>query len=135
MRRLKSTLKLLAATILCTLLGISAAYAPGTISLDEVMEQLSDNQTLIAELEAELKKQDLNAENVICVGARFGGHWTNLGGARAIPYECKVGTRTINIDGELHLYDKDGNELDMEADGTPERADSYKQLNLTWQWS
>lgn len=131
----KLSFKLLLATLIYTLLGVTAAHAPGSISLDEVMQQLNHDATLISELKAELKKQGLNAEDVICVGARFGHHWTHLGGARAIPYECKLGTRTINIDGELHLYDKTGKELDMGASGTPENAVSYKQLNLTWTWS
>jgi hypothetical protein len=118
-----------------TLFAISAALAGGSISLDEVMEQLKDEPKLIAELDTELKSQGLKAEDVICSGARFGNQWTNLGGARAIPYTCALGSRTIDIDGELHLLDAAGNELDMDGEDTPQKAADYKQLHLTWKWS
>ena len=103
-------------TIVFMMLGISAAWAPGSITLDEVMEHLKENEKLIAEINAELKAQNLEAPKVICVGSRFGGKWTDLGGARAVPYECEVGTRKLNIDGTVHIYDKDGKELDEEDD-------------------
>jgi hypothetical protein len=130
----KSVLRLMLATAAFVLLGATAAWAPGSISLEEVMEQLKDTPKLVDELNAELKAQNLNAAGVNCIGERFGGNWTNLGGARAIPFNCQIGPRTIEIDGELHLYDATGNELDMGADDTPEKAASFKQLNLTWQW-
>jgi len=123
------------ATAAFLFVGISAAWAPGSISLDEVMDQLKDNQKLTDEIDAELKSQNLNAASINCTGARFGGNWANLGGARAIPFNCAIGKRTIDIDGELHLYDASGNELDMNADDTPAKATDYKQLNLTWKWS
>jgi len=87
------------------------------------------------ELTAELKTQNLKPETITCIGARFGGNWTNLGGARAIPFNCQIGPRTIDINGDLKVYDAAGKELDMDADDTPAQAASYKQLNVTWQWS
>jgi hypothetical protein len=135
MRTLKSALRLMLATAALMALGATAAWAPGSISFDEVMDQLEDNAKLIGELNAELKAQNLKPENITCIGARFGGNWTNLGGARAIPFNCQIGPRTIDIDGELHIYDAAGNELDMNADDTPVRATDYKQLNITWKWS
>ena len=50
------------------MLGIGAAWAPGSIPLDEVMDQLKENEKLIAEINAELKSQNLEAPKVICVG-------------------------------------------------------------------
>jgi hypothetical protein len=134
MQTFKSASALTLATAAFVLLGATAAWAPGSISLDEVMEQLKDTAKLVDELNAELRAQNLSAAGVNCIGTRFGGNWTNLGGARAIPFNCQIGPRTIEIDGELHLYDAAGNELDMGADDTPEKAASFKQLNLTWQW-
>ena len=134
MQTLKSALRLtLAAAFMA--IGVTTAWAPGSIALDEVMDQLRDNAKLVDELSAELKAQNLNAADINCTGARFGGNWTNLGGARAIPFNCAIGKRTVDIDGELHLYDGAGNELDMDADDTPEKATEYKQLNLTRKWS
>ena len=91
------------------------------------MDQLKDNEKLIAEIDAELQGSELKAESVICGGARFGGHWTELGGARAVPYECEIGTRKLNIDGTLHLYDANGAEIDMNDEKAPERAFDYKR--------
>jgi hypothetical protein len=68
--------------------------APGSIPLDVAMEQLNDNGKLIDEINGELKKQNLNAEKVVGVGRRFGNQWVNLGGARAIPYNCTFGNLT-----------------------------------------
>lgn len=116
------------------LLGVGPAWAPGTIALDEVMEQLKDDRKLIGEIEAELKTQGLAAENVICLGARFGGHWSALGGARSIPYECELGKKKLAIDGTLQLYDARGNEIDMSDEKAPELAFDYKQADLKWSW-
>jgi hypothetical protein len=134
MQTLKSALQLTLATAVFLALGITAAWAPGSISLDEVMEKLKDNAKLVDEINAELKAQNLSADKIICTGARFGGNWTNLGGARAIPFNCEIGPRTLDIDGELHIYDDAGNELDMNADEAPAKATDYKQTNVTWKW-
>jgi hypothetical protein len=134
MPRRASSFGLLAGTLAFAILGSTPAHAPGSITLDEVMEQLKDNQKLIAAITAELKAQGLKAETVICVGARFGGNWTNLGGARAVPYDCEVGKRKLKIEGQIHLYDSAGKELNMDDPGAPEQAASYKQTDLTWAW-
>ena len=77
----------------------------------------------------------MSADKIICTGARFGGNWTNLGGARTIQFNFEIGPPTLDIDGELHIYDDAGDELDMNADETPAKATDYKQTNITWKWS
>ncbi len=116
------------------LLGAGAAWAEGSITLDEVMEQLKDDGKLIGEISAELKAQGLAADKVICVGARFGGHWSELVGALSVPYECEIGKKKLNIEGTVVLYDERGNEIDMSDEHAPERAFDYKQTGLTWKW-
>lgn len=111
-----------------------SASAEGSITLDEVMGQLKDDGKLIDEISAELKAQGLAADSVICVGARFGGHWSELGGARSVPYECEIGKKKLNIEGTVVLYDERGNEIDMSDERAPERAFDYKQTGLTWGW-
>jgi hypothetical protein len=134
MHTLNAALRLVLATTVFMVLGVGAAWAPGSISLDEVMQHLKENEKLIAEINAELKTQNLEAPKVICVGSRFGGKWTDLGGARAVPYECEVGTRKLDIAGTVHIYDKDGKELDEEDDKSPERAVDYTEKDITWTW-
>ena len=134
MHTLNVWLRLVCGTIIFMMLGIGAAWAPGSISLDKVMNHLKENEKLIAEINAELKSQNLEANKVICVGSRFGGKWTDLGGARAVPYECGVGTRKLNIAGTVHIYDKDGKELDEEDDKSPELAVDYTEKDITRAW-
>ena len=134
MHTLEARLRLALGTIVFMMLGSSAAWAPGSINLDEVMEHLKGNDKLLSEITAELKAQSLKADSIICVGSRFGGKWTELGGARGVPYDCEIGKRKLNIDGTVLIYDKDGKELYMEDDASPERAVSYKEKVTTWKW-
>jgi hypothetical protein len=134
MHTLKAAARLALGSFVFMMLGIGAAWAPGSIKLDEVMEHLKGNEKLLSEITAELKVQNLKADSIICVGGRFGGKWTELGGARGVPYDCEIGKRKLNIDGTVLIYDKDGKELDMEDDKSPERAVEYKEKVATWKW-
>lgn len=125
----------LAAVCITALALVSgSALAEGSITLDEVMGQLKDDGKLIGEINTELEAQGLAADSVICVGARFGGHWSELGGARSVPYECEIGKKKLNVEGTVVLYDERGNEIDMSDERAPERAFDYKQTGLTWSW-
>ncbi|MCZ7595488.1 MAG: hypothetical protein M5U16_11740 [Hyphomicrobium sp.] len=123
-------------TLVCSLFGVGSACADGggSITLEEVIDQLQDNQALVNEVLAELKVQKLKAEELNCVGFRFGGYWLNLGGARAVPYECEIGNKKLNIDGTVHVYDDDGTELDRTDKKSFERATEYRQADITWRW-
>jgi len=129
-------MRFLLATLTCSLLGIGSAIADGggTTSLDDVIEQLQDNKTLIAEILAELEAQNLKAEDVGCIGFRLSGLWRNLGGARAVPYECEVGKRKLNIEGTVHVYDDNGTELDRKDEKSFELGTEIKQADITWKW-
>ena len=135
MRRSRSALRMALGVLVITMARSDAARAGGgTITLDELMDQLQDNQTLISEIFTQLKAQQLKAESIICVGYRFSGQWLNLGGARAVPYECEVGKRKLNIEGSVHVYDDAGTELDLKDEKSFERATEYGQADLTWKW-
>ena len=129
MRTLKAALGLL-----FLLAAMGAAEAGGSISLTDLLDRLKDNDKLVAEINAELKAQKLDAESVIFTGDRFGGHWTELGGVRVVPYDCDIGARKLNIDGKLHLYDEKGAEIDASDENAPERAFDYKETDITWKW-
>ena len=131
---LSKPVRLALGTLAFIVIGSSAAWAPGSITLDEVIEQLQDQEKLTAEIFAELKAQNLKAEDVICVGSRFGGQWRNLGGARAVPYECEIGKKKLAIEGTVHVYDDAGKELDMNEDASVEQAAEYRQADITWKW-
>ena len=116
-------------------LTLGPACAGGSIALPEVMQQLEGEESLIAEIEAELEAQDLEADDVTCTGARFGNHWKELGGARAIPFECVIGKRELQIEGVLKLYDVEDHPVDLDATDAPERAVRFTQTGLQWKWS
>jgi hypothetical protein len=134
MHGLSTALRRALGTLAFIVIGSSAAWAPGSTTLDDVIEQLLDEQKLTAEIFAELKAQNLKAEEVICVGSRFGGQWRNLGGARAVPYECEIGKKKLAIEGTVHVYDDAGKELDMNEDASFEHAAEYRQADITWKW-
>jgi hypothetical protein len=134
MHGLSTALRRALGTLAFIVIGSSAAWAPGSTTLDDVIEQLQDEQKLTAEIFAELKAQNLKAEEVICVGSRFGGQWRNLGGARAVPYECEIGKKKLAIEGTVHVYDDAGKELDMNEDASFEHAAEYRQADITWKW-
>jgi hypothetical protein len=134
MHGLSTALRRALVTLAFIVIGSGAAWAPGSITLDDVIAQLQDEQKLVAEILAELKAQNLKAEEVICVGSRFGGQWTNLGGARAVPYECEIGKKKLAIEGTVHVYDDAGKELDMNEDGSFEHAAEFRQADITWKW-
>jgi len=115
-------------------LTLGPACAGGSIALPEVMQQLKGEESLIAEIEAELEAQDVEADDVTC-SARFGNHWKELGGARAIPFECVIGKRELQIEGVLKLYDGDDRPVDIDAADAPDRAVRFTQTGLQWKWS
>ena len=129
MRTLKAAL-----SPLFLLTAFSTAQAGGSISLVDLMDRLKGNKKLIAEINAELQAQKLEAASVICGGDRFGGNWVELGGVRVVPYECEIGTRKLKIDGTLHLYDAKGAEVDEKDKNAPMQAFDYKETDLTWTW-
>jgi hypothetical protein len=126
----------LLATLACCLHGIGSAIAQGggTASLEDVLEQFQDNQTLISEILAELRTQNLRAEDVGCIAYRLSGQWRYLGGARAVPYECEVGKRRLNIEGTVHVYDDNGIERDQKDEKSFERGTEIRQADITWKW-
>jgi hypothetical protein len=133
---LEGLMRSLLATLACSLLGFGAAIADGlgSATIEDVLDQMQDNQTLIAEILAELKTQNLQAEKVGCVAFRLSGQWRNLGGSRAVPYECQVGKRKLNIEGTVHVYDGNGTELDRKDEKSFERGTEIKQTDITWKW-
>ncbi len=116
------------------LTALGTAEAGGSLYLTDLMDRLKDNEKLIAEINAELKAQKLEAASVICTGDRFGGNWTELGGVRVVPYQCEIGARKLVIDGTLHIFDLKGGELDVKDEAAPERTADYKETDITWTW-
>jgi hypothetical protein len=116
-------------------LAASLAWADGTLGLDEVLAVVEKAPKLTTEIQAELNKNNLKSENVTCIGARHGSHWTYLGGGRAAPYECGIGPRSLRIEADRVYFDARGKLLGKLDKAGPKRAKSFRESNFRWTWT
>jgi hypothetical protein len=123
---------LLAATMV---LAVIPARAEGTLGLDEVLVAVGKAPKLLAEVQAELGKNNLKAENVTCIGARHGNQWKYLGGGRAAPYQCDIGQRSLNIEADRVYFDPRGKLLGDVDKADPKRAKTFQESNFRWTWT
>lgn len=117
------------------LLAVSPVRAEGTLGLDEVITAVSKSPKLVAEIQAELAKDNLKADGVTCIAARHGNHWTYLGGGRAAPYECEIGKRTIRIEADRIYFDERGRLLGDLDKADPKHAKTFREDNFRWTWT
>ncbi len=117
----------------------TAAWAPGSLGLDEVLQRIRSEPKLASEIEVELRKRDLEVPEIVCVAARHGNQWKHLGGGRAAPYECRIGDRTVTIDAERIYYNVNGHKLGQIRQAPDSilfnRAKSYRESRFRWTWS
>jgi len=114
--------------------GLVVAQGGGSLGLDDVLDAVKTDARLTAEINDELKKNDLKAEAVICTGFRHGNQWTELSGARASPYECDIGKRSLTIEAGRVYLDAKGKPLGDMKKANKKRADSFKESNFRWTW-
>ena len=111
------------------------ASAGGSLGLDEVLAAVGSAPKLVAEIKAELDKNNLKPADVICVAARHGNHWKYLGGGRAAPYECEIGQRSIAIEADRLYFDARGKPLGDVEKADPKRAKTFREDNFRWTWT
>lgn len=136
--RLRVAIRAAAISGLCVV-QTTSAWAPGSVGLDEVLQTVRSEPKLVSEIEVELRKHDLKVPEIVCIGARHGNHWKHLGGGRAAPYECRIGDRTVTIEGERIYYDINHRKLGQIGQ-TPDnvlfnRATSFRESKYRWTWS
>lgn len=110
------------------------AWADGTLGLDEVLFAAAKAPKLVAEIQAELDKNGLKADDVTCLGARHGNRWKYLSAFRAAPYECKIGKRVVAIEAKRVYFDARGR-IVADGEGVFERAKTFKEDNFRWTWT
>jgi hypothetical protein len=126
--------------VLLAALAISTtpAWAPGSLGLEEVLQAVRSEPKLVGEIEVELRKRDLKAADVTCIGARHGNQWKFLSGGRAAPYECTIGDRELRIEAERTYYDINGHKLGQLGQVPDERlfnrAKSFHETRFSWTW-
>jgi hypothetical protein len=116
-------------------LATSAAWADGTLGLDEVLVAVDKAPKLVEEIKAELSRNSLKLGGVTCLGARHGNHWTYLGGGRAAPYQCQIGQRLLKIEADRVYFDARGELLGDLEKADPKRAKTFREENLRWTWT
>lgn len=116
-------------------LVVTPAWAEGTLGLDEVLTAVAASPKLVAEIQAEVAKNNLQPAGVTCVGARHGNQWTYLGGGRAAPYDCDIGPRSLHIEADRIYFDARGKSLGDVEKANQKRAKTFKESNFRWTWS
>ena len=116
-------------------LAATPAWAGGSLGLDEVLKAVEKAPKLVAEIQLELGKNKLKPEDVTCIGARHGNHWTYLGGGRAAPYECESGVRSLQIEADRVYFDSRGRLLGDLDKADPKRARTFREDNFRWSWT
>ncbi len=124
-----------AALGIASVIAAAPAQAGGSLGLDEVLVAVSKSPNLVAEIQAELDKNNLKAPDVICSGARHGNQWTYLGGGRAAPYDCDIGKRSITIEADRTYFDPRGKSLGNLDKADPKRAKTFREDNFRWKWT
>jgi hypothetical protein len=118
-----------------TAFTVAPASADGTLGLDEVLVAVNTAPRLVAEIQAELGKNNLRTGDVTCLGARHGNHWTYLGGGRAAPYQCEIGKRSLRIEADRVYFDARGKLLGDLDKAQPKRAKTFRESNFRWTWT
>jgi hypothetical protein len=121
--------------MLVTALGVGPAWAPGSLSLHDVVIAVKGEPKLVTEIDKEPKNSGFEVEKVICWAGRHGNHWKYLAGRRAAPYECKFDKRTLTIEAETVYYDEKGRSLGDVEKADPRRAKAFREKNFRWTWS
>jgi hypothetical protein len=116
-------------------LGVTPAWAPGSLALHDVQAAVRSAPKLVDEINRALKASGLAAGDVVCWAARHGHHFTYLAGRRAAPYECTIGQRTLTIEADITYYDAKGRPLGDIETVDPRRAKRFRETNFRWTWA
>jgi hypothetical protein len=118
-----------------SILLAAPASADGTLGLGDVLIAVARAPKLVAEIQAELDRNNIKPADVTCLGARHGNHWTYLGGGRAAPYRCEIGKRLVTIDADRVYFDPAGKPLGDLDKADPKRAKTFREDNFSWNWT
>jgi hypothetical protein len=127
--------KLAAVAAIGSIAFAAPALAEGSLGLGEVLTAVAKAPKLVAEIQAELDKNNLKAPAITCIAARHGNQWKYLGGGRAAPYECEVGQRSITIQADRVYLDPKGKLLGDLDKADPKRAKTFREDNFRWDWT
>ena len=124
------------AAAVAVLVGVTSALAGGSVGFDEVIQFAAQNRKLAREIKSSMQKQRLKQTDIRCDAARFGNHWTYLGGDRAPPFTCQIGNRVLTINGKIYFFNARGQLIQRGLDNPSvfRTARSFKARNPAWSW-
>jgi hypothetical protein len=118
--------KLIVASALM-LLAALPARAEGSLGLDEVLTAVAAAPPLVAESKAELDKDSLKVDGVICTAVRHANHWTLVNAKSAIARFALRPTGSI--------LTPRGKSLGDAGKADPKRAKSFREDNFRSTWT
>jgi hypothetical protein len=142
-RRPEHTMCRLAVMSALILIGVSPALAQkaapsaeqgSSIALSEVLAVAKPYPNLVTQVKLRLLASGLKTDQVTCSAKRFPTGWVALGAARAAPYVCPFGRRTLTITAEPTYYDKAGYRLKASDPALPGKAAKVVESRLKWSW-
>lgn len=123
-----------AAVAVALIMTAAPAHAGGSIALTDALANSDAPSALHAEIDVAVRDANMKSEDVICGAARFGRQWINLGGGRASPYECPIGSKTLVITGTHEYRDAMGKVLPQDGLGLEQHAASVRDVDIRWEW-
>jgi hypothetical protein len=106
----------------------------GSLFLVDIMPLIRTSPRLEREVADAVKQAQADREDVVCIGARFPGVWTHLGGERAAPYSCEIGARLLLLRARVRIKDRKGRVLEGITAASMRRAARIEQDRLSWRW-
>jgi hypothetical protein len=122
-----------AALLLALFAWIPLANAGGSVALNDLLKSSATRQPsaqFTQSVQLGLDQAKVTATDVICSANRLGRQWTNLGGERIGPYQCKIGDRTLEITATPTFLDKNGNVLQLKEPALVKKATSLKEQDF-----
>lgn len=105
-----------------------------SIPLGDVLARTRTNVSLQVQIRLQLHRARLARSDVWCRATVLGTGWARLDGARAGPYVCPIGTRTLFLTGTYVFSDMNGAKL---AAGDPDlqaKAAKVAETRFKWRW-
>lgn len=132
---------LIVPVVLLALAAPAAAKTPlpglaggGSLPLGDVVAIAKPYPNLVLQIRLQLVRAGTSADKVVCTGRRYSNMWTALGGAKAAPYECQIGRRTLAVSANQTYFDRNGHRLNESDPDLPRKAVRVQERALSWRW-
>lgn len=109
------------------------------LPLARLLHAARDAPDLLRQIDVELRRNDLKANDVACAAGQLGSQFRFLGGGAAAPYECQFGERQLRVEADRIFFDVNAKRIGRAGEVSDEvlfnRAKSFREVNLRWSWT